>query len=113
MAYAFEGFQNFGKDQLEAISASSSSLSKSLQTIVTESSEYSKKTLENGSAFFEKLLGAKSFESALQIQSEHARAFFDGFVGYVTKTGEVYSNLAKETLGPIGTAMSKVQTSKE
>ena len=56
MAYAFEGFQNFGKDQLEAISASSSTLSRNLQTIVTESSEYSKKTLENGSAFFEKLL---------------------------------------------------------
>ena len=36
--------------------------------------DYSKKSIENGSAFVEKLLGAKSFESAIRIQSEYANA---------------------------------------
>jgi hypothetical protein len=113
MAYLFDDFQKFGKEHLESVTKSSSSLAKSWQTIAAESSEYSKKSIENGSAFFEKLLGAKSFESAIQIQSEYAKTFFEGLVGYVTKTGELYSNLAKEAFKPIETAITKVQAVKE
>ncbi|HUB64236.1 MAG TPA: phasin family protein [Methylocella sp.] len=112
MAYLFDGFQKFGKEQLEAVTTSSSSLAKGWQTIATESSEYSKKSLENGSAYFEKLLGAKSFENTLQIQSEYAKTCFDGFFDYVKRTGELYSNLAKESYKPMETALAKVQSFK-
>src|ERR1700730_6322651 len=113
MAYRFDDFQQFGKEHLEVMTASSPSLAKCWQTIAAESSEYSKKSFENGSAFFEKLLGAKSFESAIQIQSEYAKTFFEGLVGNVTKTGELYSNFAKEAFKPIETAITKVQAAKE
>jgi hypothetical protein len=113
MAYRFDDFQQFGKEQLEVMTASSSSLAKCWQTIAAESREYSKKSFENGSAFFEKLLGAKSFESAIQIQSEYAKTFFEGLAGYVTKTGELYSNFAKEAFKPIESAVTKVQAAKE
>ncbi len=113
MAYLLDEFQKFGKEQLEAVTTSSSSLAKSWQTIAAESSDYSKKSFENGSAFFEKLLSAKSFESAIQIQSEYTKTFFEGLVAYVTKTGELYSNLAKEAFKPVKTAITKVQAAKE
>ena len=113
MAYQFDDFQKFGKEQLEVVTTSSSSLAKGWQTIAAESSEYSKKSFENGSAFLEKLLGAKSLENAIQIQSEYAKTFFEGLVGYVTKTGELYSNLAKEAFKPIETTITKVQAAKE
>ena len=113
MAYLFDGFQKFGKEHLEAVTKSTSSLAKSWQTIAAESSEYSKKSFENSSAFLEKLLGAKSFESAIQIQSEYAKTFFEGLIGYVTKTGELYSNLAKEAFKPIEPAITKVQDSNK
>ena len=85
----------------------------SLHGKFAELSEYSKKSFENGSAFFERLLGAKSFESAIQIQSEYAKTFFEELVGYVTKTGELYSDLAKEAFKPIENAITKVQAAKE
>jgi hypothetical protein len=113
MSYRFNDFQSFGKEHIEMVSTASSSIANSWQTIASESSEYSKKSFENSSSFFEKLLGAKSFESAIQIQSEHAKTFFEGLVGYVTKTGEHYSNLAKEAFKPIETAISKVQAVKD
>jgi hypothetical protein len=113
MAYRFDDFQKFGKEQLEAVTTSSSSLAKSWQTIATESGKYSKKSFENGSAYLEKLLGTKSFENTVQIQSEYAKTFFEGFFEYVKKTGELYSSLAKETYKPIETAIAKVQASKE
>ena len=38
----FEDFQKFSKDQLEAFTAASSTLSKGLQDIAAESTDYSK-----------------------------------------------------------------------
>ena len=76
MAYQFDDFQKYGKEQLEVVTTSSSSLAKGWQTIAAELSEYSKKSFENGSAFFEKLLGAKSFESAIQISPNIPRRFW-------------------------------------
>jgi hypothetical protein len=114
MAYRFENFfQNFGKEHLEAVTASSSSLAKSWQAIAAESTDYAKKSVENGSACVEKLLAAKSFESILQIQSEYAKSSSDALVGYVTKVCEFYSNLAKDVFKPADTAISKVQGFKE
>ena len=135
MAYQFDDFQKYGKEQLEVMTTSSSSLAKGWQTIAAESSEYSKKSFENGSAFFEKLLGAKSFESAIQnsiriyqdvfrgarwvcnendsviqIHSEYAKTSYEGFVAQAKKMGELYSDLAKEVFKPIETAITKVQT---
>src|SRR5271169_6409541 len=66
----FEDFQKFSKDQLEAFTAASTTLSKGLQDIAAESTDYSKKAFAAGTATFEKLLGARSVESAIQIQTE-------------------------------------------
>jgi hypothetical protein len=109
----FDDFQRFGKEHLDAVRKSSSSLARSWQTIAAESSDYAKKSFENGSAFFGKLLGAKSFEDALQIQSEYAKSSSEGLVDYVTKVCDLYSNLAKEGLKPVDTAISKVQRVSE
>ena len=52
----FEAFQAFGKEQLEATTASASSMTKSLQAIAAEATDYSKKSIEQNTAFVEKLL---------------------------------------------------------
>lgn len=113
MAYLFDDFQKFGKEQLEAVTTSSSSLTKGWQSIAAESSEYSKKSFENGSAFFGKLLSSKSFENMIELQSEYAKTVFDGLATYVTKTSELYSGLAKQAFKPIDAAIAKVQAAKE
>ena len=64
----FEDFQKFSKEQMEAFTAASATLSKGLQDIATESTDYSKKAFAAGSAMFEKLLGARSVETAIQIR---------------------------------------------
>jgi hypothetical protein len=112
MANNFEDFQKFGKEQLETATSASTTLAKSLQTISAEAADYSKKSLESNSAFFEKLLGAKSLDTALQIQTEYAKSSYASFVAQATKMGELYTNLAKEIFKPIEAAMSKVQAIK-
>ena len=46
----FEEFQNFSKQQLEAFTAASTTLTKGLQEIAAESTDYSKKAFAAGSA---------------------------------------------------------------
>lgn len=112
MAYEFEDVQKYGKEQLDAAAAATTSFAKTLQAIATETADYSKKSFENGSAFVEKLLSVKSPDAAIQLQSEYWKTSYAGFIAQATKLGELYSNLAKEAFKPIETAISKVQTGK-
>ena len=89
-------FQEIGKEQLESATISPTFLATGFQAITAETIEYSKKSLENGSAFVEKLLGAKSFQSAIHVRSEYARTSYATLVAYLTKIGELNTKLAKE-----------------
>ena len=76
----FEDFQKFSKQQLDAVNAATTTVAKGLQEIAAESSDYSKKAFAASSAVVEKLLGAKSVETAIQIQTEYAKSAYEGFV---------------------------------
>ena len=103
-------FQKLGTEQLESNTTAASSFLDTLQAIAAEASDYSRRSLENRFTFVAKLLGAKTFESAIQIQSEHAKTSYEGFIAYLKKMTDLRANLAKEFFKPIETAITKVQT---
>jgi hypothetical protein len=109
MTATFEDFQKFSKDQIEAFTAASSTLTKGLQDIATESSDYSKKSFAAGTAMYEKLLGARSVESAVQIQTEFAKQAYEGFVAQATRVSELYTRVASDALKPVTTAYTNIQ----
>ena len=109
MSNHFDDLQKFGKEQLEATSTAAASFAKGLQTIAAETTDYSKTSLETNSAYVEKLLGAKSLDNAIQIQSEYAKSAYEGFVAQATKIGELYAKLAKEVFKPIESAYAAAQ----
>ena len=88
-------FQELGEEGHEAATF----LAASFETIAGESTAYSQKALENGSAFLEKLFAVESFESAIQIQSEYATASYADFCAFLTRMGELYSKLIEEAFG--------------
>ena len=104
-----EEIQKFGKQQLEAATAATTSFSKGLQEIATETTDYSKKAIAANTSVVEKLLGAKNVETAIQIQTEFAKTSYEGLVAESTKIGELYAKLAKEAFKPIETAYAAVQ----
>jgi hypothetical protein len=112
MANEFDDIQKYGKEQFDAATAATTTFSKTLQAIATETADYSKKSFETNSAFVEKLLGAKSYESAIQLQTEYWKSSYASFVAEATKLSELYSSLAKEAFKPIETAFSKIQAVK-
>ena len=109
MAYDFEAFQKFGKEQFEAASAAMSEVAKGLQAIATEAGDYSKKSFEDSSALVEKLVGAKKIDEAISLQTEYAKTSYEGFVAQATKMGEMYQAVAKEAFKPVEGAIAKMQ----
>lgn len=104
-----EDIQQFSKDQLDAATVTATTLSKGAQQMAVEATDYSKKSLESSTAFLEKLLGAKSLDKAMEIQSAYAKSSYESFVAQATKMGELYTNIAKEAFKPVEAAFAKVQ----
>ena len=97
------GCQKLGTEQLASNTTATSSFLDTVQAIAADASDYSRWSLENSFSFVAKLLGAKSFDSAIQIHSEFAKTSYAGFVAQAKKMGELYSDLAKEFFKPIQT----------
>lgn len=108
MVKNIEDIQQFGKDNMDATMKSFGALSKSMQAIAVEMADYSKKIFEQGTAATEKLIGAKSLETAIEVQSDYARSAYENFVAEATKLGELYADLAKEAYKPFESQFGKV-----
>ena len=105
-----DAFQSFGKEQMEASTAVASNMTKSLQAIAAEATDYSKKALEQNAAYVEKMMGVRKIDEAIALQTDYAKTAYEGFIAQMTRMGELYTGLTKEALKPVETAMAKAKT---
>ena len=108
MAKTFDAGQ-FGQEYLDNSLKSLATLSKSMQAIAMEATEYTKKSIESGATAFEKLAAAKSLEAAIEVQSSYAKSTYEGFVAQATKMGELYSDIAKDLYQPYESLLAKAK----
>lgn len=101
-----DGIQDAGNGQLDGAALD---FTTTLQAIFAEGADYTKKSVESRLAVVEKLLGAKSLETVIQIQSEYAKTAYADFVAQATKMGELHSNLAKAAFKPAEQAIAAMQ----
>lgn len=109
MVKNFEDLQTLTKDNVDAALKSFGALSKSGQAIAVEIADYSKKSFEQGTATLEKLFGVKSFDKALELQSDYAKSAYEDFVAEATKLGELYTDFAKEAYKPFEAAFARAK----
>ncbi|MDJ1157217.1 phasin family protein [Chelatococcus sp. SYSU_G07232] len=105
----FENFQKLGKEQMDATLKTFGSVSKGAQAIAVEVADFSKKSFEDGTAALEKLVGAKTLDKAVEIQTDYIKSAYEGFVAQAGKIGELYANLAKEAFKPVEGLYTKAQ----
>jgi hypothetical protein len=108
----FDEIQNASKESMDATMRSFGALSKASQAIAAEVADYSKKSFEDGTKVLEQLLGARSLDKAIEIQTDYAKTAYEGFVSQATKIGELYADLAKETYKPFEAYVAKVSPAK-
>ena len=110
MTATFEDFQKFSKDQIEAFTAASSTLDQGpaghrhrVRAIIR------RRPSPREPRLYEKLLGARSVESAVQIQTEFAKQAYEGFVAQATRVSELYTRVASDALKPVTAAYANIQ----
>jgi hypothetical protein len=109
MIKTFEDLQQVGKENVDTTLKTMGALSKGAQAIAVEVADYSKKAFEDGTAALEKLFGVKSFDKAIEVQTEYAKTAYEGFMAEASKIGEMYTDLAKETYKPFESLMGKAK----
>lgn len=107
----FDDIQKLGKDNADVALKSFGTVAKGFQAIAVEVADYSKKSFEDGTATVEKLLGAKTLDKAIEVQTDAAKLAYETFVSRATKIGELFAGLTKEAYKPVETAFAKANVS--
>jgi phasin family protein len=107
-----EEMQKLGKDSMDMAMSTFGAWTKNAQAIAVEVVDYSKKSVEDSAAAWEKLIGAKSLEKAMEVQTEYLRSSYEDFVAEATKLGELYADMAKEAYKPFEGALAKATAMK-
>jgi phasin family protein len=102
-----EDFQQYGKEHLESVVASATTVQNGLQAIATAYGDYTKKSYEDSKSFVEKLSGVKSLDKALEVQTEFAKSAYETFVADSQKIAGLYTDLAKQTFKPLEGLVAK------
>lgn len=112
MLKSFDDIQKMSKDNLDASVKSFGAMSKGVQAIASEVTDYAKKSFDEGTATLDKLLGAKTPEKAIEVQTAFFKSAYEGFVSEASKLGELYVDLATETYKPFEGYFGKAASAK-
>jgi hypothetical protein len=72
----------------------------SIQTIANAYVDYTRTSLQESRSFVEKLMRARSFDNAIEVQTEFARQALANFAAGSQKICELYSKLATQMVRP-------------
>lgn len=109
MVQSFENASKAGKEFIDSNLKNFASVSKNVQALAVEATDYSRKSFEDGAAAFEKLVAAKSLEKAVEIQTDYVRQAYEGFVAQASRVSELYAELAKDAYQPFEAVVAKAK----
>jgi hypothetical protein len=102
-----EDIQQYGKEHLDTVVASATTMQNGVQAIAAAYGDYAKKSFEDTKSFVEKLSGVKSLDKAIEVQAEYVKSAYEGFVAESQKIAGLYTDLAKQTWKPLESMAAK------
>ncbi len=103
-----EDIQQYGKEHLQSVVASATTVQNGLQAIANAYGDYTKKSFEDTRSFVEKLSGVKSLDKAIEVQTDYAKSTYETFVAESQKIAGLYTDLAKQAYKPMENIVSKL-----
>jgi phasin family protein len=101
MTQGYDDLAASGKDGIEAWSAASAAYGKGMEAISGEMISFAKQMLDSNAAATKAILGAKTLNEVMELNSEYARAGFDGLMAQGTKVGELATKVAQDAAAPL------------
>ena len=102
-----EEVQRASKESLENSARSYQEVTNGVQAVTAEMTGYTKKAFEDATRAFEQLLGVKSLEQAIEIQSQYAKKAYEAHIAQMTKLGEMYADMTRNAFKPFQQTFSK------
>src|SRR5262249_45372888 len=102
-----EEYQRLGESGLDAATRSYAEASSGFQAFADEITSYSKTAFDDYVRMWGQLIGSKSIEQAIQVQSEYAKRAYDKHVAEMSKLGEMFTRVTRESYKPIEQAAAK------
>jgi hypothetical protein len=102
-----EAFQKVSKEGFDAAVHSYAEWTKGLQALATRVTENTKKAFEDTTRTWEQLIGAKSVEQAIEIQSLYAKRAYDAYVAEASKLGDWYADMVRNASKPFERTVAK------
>jgi hypothetical protein len=106
--------QKFGREYekvaetgFEAASRSFGEANRGFQALAAEMMNYSKATFDDAVRTWEQLIGVKSLEQAIQIQSGYAKRVYDNHMAELSKLGEMCMSLVRDASKPVEQASKR------
>ena len=91
----------------EAASKSFSEANKGLQALASEMMSYSKAAFYDAIHTQKQLIGVRSLEQAMQIQSDYAKRVYENHMAEMKKLGEMCAGMVRDASKPVEDASRK------
>jgi hypothetical protein len=91
----------FNKDTLEAYIESATVAGSGLQSVAQETSSYAKQAIEDAIAASKAMMGSKSINDMVEIQTSFAKTAFSGYVGHLSRFNKTLVSAAKQSCAPL------------
>jgi phasin family protein len=85
----------------EAASRSFTEANKGFQALAAEMMEYSKAAFDDAIHTWEQLIGVRSLEQAMQIQSDYAKRVYENHMAELKKLGEMTVGMVRDASKPV------------
>jgi phasin family protein len=86
---------------LEAASRSFAEANKGFQSLAAEVTEYTKAAFDDAIRTWEQIIGVKSIEQVIQIQSAYAKRVYENHMAEMSKLGQMYVGLVTDASKPV------------
>jgi hypothetical protein len=103
----FEELQKLGRDNMDSAMQSFGALTKGVQAIAVELADHSKQAFEASTAAAERLMGAKSLDTAFELQSDYAKTAYEAFVARAGKISQLVTETARDSYKPYEAVYAK------
>jgi phasin family protein len=103
---AMNDFSAFQKQSVDALIASATTTSKSVEEMNTSALAFAKKSMEDGVAAAKTMAGAKSGQELIEIHADYTKSTLDAYLSEVNKNSDLMSALVKDGFKPLNDQMA-------
>jgi hypothetical protein len=94
-------YQKAAESGFEAAGRSFTEANKGFQALAAEMMEYSKAAFDDAIRTWEQLIGVRSLEQAIQIQSDYAKRVYEDHMAELKKLGEMCVGMSRDASKPV------------